>query len=301
MKRFMQWLDDRTFQRRTIIRYTFLYLKARWKNGFKGPTILFYPDVPRVWNVIYLVCKVLGYRITNDPDAHFDMAMAFQDITVRPENKTLAELSKRREVLNGRCGDISKARVDRIFLETFGYGLTIDPRTHRGSYVKKTDTNALHIATIEAAPAEPENGFVYQKLIDNKGDSDTTTDIRTFIFDDTIPFTLYRNHDINDRFGDETIVAARVDANKAFSKEEQAQIIRFCKNFGLDYGELDILRDKNDGRIYIVDVNNTPSGPHPGVHMSKADYGRFVAELAAAFEKMVRNAIDKNSSHIPAV
>jgi len=29
----------------------------------------------------------------------------------------------------------------------------------------------------------------------------------------------------------------------------------------LDYGELDVLRNKNDGKIYIVDVNNTPQGP----------------------------------------
>ena len=34
---------------------------------------------------------------------------------------------------------------------------------------------------------------------------------------------------------------------------------------GIDYGELDILRDNNDGRIYIVDANNTPSGPPNGL------------------------------------
>ena len=32
------------------------------------------------------------------------------------------------------------------------------------------------------------------------------------------------------------------------------------KKMSVDYGELDVLRDK-DGRIYVVDVNNTPAGP----------------------------------------
>jgi hypothetical protein len=30
---------------------------------------------------------------------------------------------------------------------------------------------------------------------------------------------------------------------------------------GLDYGELDVLRDADDGRLYVVDVNTTPFGP----------------------------------------
>jgi len=38
-------------------------------------------------------------------------------------------------------------------------------------------------------------------------------------------------------------------------------ISEFCSRIGLDYGELDVLRNKDDGKIYIVDVNYTPWGP----------------------------------------
>ena len=36
---------------------------------------------------------------------------------------------------------------------------------------------------------------------------------------------------------------------------------RFCIHIGLDYGELDVIRDRKSGRIYIIDANNTPAGP----------------------------------------
>ena len=44
-------------------------------------------------------------------------------------------------------------------------------------------------------------------------------------------------------------------------KDELNKIHRFCAKIGMDYGEVDVLRDRDDGRIYIVDANNTPSGP----------------------------------------
>ena len=301
MNSLLSKIDDLTYQRRTIIWYNILYFRALFKHGFKRKVILFYPENPRMWHILYLICKSLGYSMTNDPNAHFDIAMAFKDTTVRAKDPALEDLNKKYAVLNGHCDDISKARVNKVFAESFGYGTTIDPRTHQGVYVKKIDTNGLHVADLMDAPSEPEEGYVYQKLIDSQVDNDSVLDIRTFIFGDTIPFTLYRKHSVHDRFRDDTIVASRVDTDTAFTKEEQASIIKFCKAFGLDYGELDILRDNKDGKIYVVDVNNTPSGPRPGVHMSKEDYKLFVAELSRAFETMARENILKNSSHIAIV
>lgn len=53
---------------------------------------------------------------------------------------------------------------------------------------------------------------------------------------------------------------------------------------GLDWGELDILRNKDDGRAYIVDVNNTPAGP-PN-HLSKEDKERALQQLATTFARV---------------
>lgn len=35
----------------------------------------------------------------------------------------------------------------------------------------------------------------------------------------------------------------------------------FTEKLGLDWGGLDVLRDLDDGRIYIVDANKTDMGP----------------------------------------
>lgn len=43
---------------------------------------------------------------------------------------------------------------------------------------------------------------------------------------------------------------------------------RACRIMGLDYGELDVLRDTEDGKLYVADVNNTPWDP-PTISMSK--------------------------------
>jgi hypothetical protein len=38
-------------------------------------------------------------------------------------------------------------------------------------------------------------------------------------------------------------------------------IRRFCSEIRLDWGGVDVLRNKQDGRIYIVDANKTDMGP----------------------------------------
>lgn len=45
------------------------------------------------------------------------------------------------------------------------------------------------------------------------------------------------------------------------SKEEQTRIARFAAAMRLDFKGLDVLRDRGDGRIYIVDANKTDTGP----------------------------------------
>ncbi len=287
-------LKELTYYRRTVLKCKIMYARALLRRGFKSKgTILFYPTMPIAYHILYPICHKLGYRMTTDPNVTFDLAIAFEDATVRKNDEQLSDLSNRYPVLNARCGDISKEYVDKVFLESFGYGLTIDPGTYRGTYIKKTNQNAMHFGEIHAAPSTPEKGFVYQKLIDNKTDEHSVTDIRTFIFGNDIPFTLYRKRSIDDRFNDDTVIARHVATDAAFTTEEKASIIRFCRVFGLDYGELDVLRDNIDGKIYIVDVNNTPSGPHSGIHMGEKDYDRFLSNMANAFDVMAM----KKSAH----
>ena len=45
--------------------------------------------------------------------------------------------------------------------------------------------------------------------------------------------------------------------NEIFSAEEIDKIYQFCRNIGLEVGELDMLRDRSDSKVYIVDANKT--------------------------------------------
>lgn len=59
------------------------------------------------------------------------------------------------------------------------------------------------------------------------------------------------------------------------------------KGIGLDFGELDIIRDNADGGIYIIDVNKTPWGP-PN-HILPWQEDRCIEDLAGAFEESFLN------------
>ena len=70
-----------------------------------------------------------------------------------------------------------------------------------------------------------------------------------------------------------------------FSADEIAAIGRFCAAMRLDWGGLDILRDRADGRIYVVDVNKTDVGPV--IALSLPEKLRSVALLASALRALV--------------
>jgi hypothetical protein len=48
---------------------------------------------------------------------------------------------------------------------------------------------------------------------------------------------------------------------EVFSPEEIQTLGAFCRAMSLDWGGLDILRDRASGRLYVVDVNKTDMGP----------------------------------------
>jgi hypothetical protein len=68
---------------------------------------------------------------------------------------------------------------------------------------------------------------------------------------------------------------------EALSAEEIRNIRKFARSIGLDYGELDVLRDRDDGRTYIVDANKTPTGP--SYRLPSAESRHAVNILALAF------------------
>ncbi|MDJ0634807.1 MAG: hypothetical protein QNJ34_16580 [Xenococcaceae cyanobacterium MO_188.B29] len=230
-------------------------------------TILFYPDFPYKKAALYQICLLLGYDVINDPQRKFDLAVKWERYATFFENdRILSELSQHnKNIINLNCQDVSKNYTNEVFEQVFSYSLGIDPLTYTGKCVAKSNLNAQHDGKIIDCPiAQVQARVTYQKLVDNEVQENAVLDYRVPIFKHEIPLVyiyLKKNQNATQRFfGYPSLISVELaDVESVFSKDETNKIISFCQKIGLDYGELDILRDKKDRRIYIVDANNTPS------------------------------------------
>jgi len=231
------------------------------RNGFKHKTLLVYPDFPSSKTVIRKICRRLNINLTNRIDRKFNWALYYEDDTFRTKFEPLESLDNIKAV-NLQSRDISKMHVDQIHQETFGYNTQVDPLTYQGIGVKKSNINARHDGEVLDFPiAEAEEGYIYQRLINNQITDFEVLDMRVPIVNFRIPLLYLKYRKVTERFRNTTTRTLRADPNEHLSAVEQKTIIEFARKMKLEYGELDILRDLDDKRIYIVDVNNTPFGP----------------------------------------
>lgn len=254
----------------------------------KPRTLLFYPTYPHLENYsIRQTCKILGYRMTINPKDKHAAALHWQDATFSEFDQTLEEINKKTRVINFNCRDISKVKVDKVFHEVFGYSSLVDPLTHQGTCVRKSNINAKHDGKIIECPIrEKDEECVYQIVVDNRFTDEKVIDFRVPLVDGTIPFVYLRFAPIEDRFGcaEKSILQ---DVNENFSKKEVSKILNFTKKMGLDFGELDILRDYPTGKMYILDVNNTCFNRFLGI--AKRDKKKVTLRLAKSFEEVFIN------------
>ena len=230
-------------------------------NGKEAKTILFYPDFPHKRTIIYKILKHLKFNITSNPAHKFDLVFYWKDVTFRDEQLLLNKFNIEK-VMNINCRDISKKNVSKVFEQVFNYSFDVDPKIYSGECVKKNNLNAKHDGIIVRCPLKKsEEGYVYQKIIDNKISDDLVLDLRVPVIKSNIPFIYLKIKKIEDRFTNDLYTSELASLNEYFTEDEIKKISEFCLRIGLDFGELDILKDKNDGKIYIVDVNYTPWGP----------------------------------------
>ena len=241
-------------------------------------TIGFTPDQPRPWYLVRSAASWSGMRVV--PPAEADVIMFFEDATWSdPLSKSTTQQS-----LNFACHDISKSRVASVFESVFGYPLAINPVIHQGLAVEKSEINSMHDGRVVKCPCERRDGKVYQRLIDTF-DGTHLTDMRTPCIGGTPILVWEKCRSARDIFSVHNRRVTLRRPNQVYSPEEIVAIERFCAAFELDWGGLDILRDRDNGRIYIVDVNKTDVGPvialrlwHKIVSISRL--GRALAALA---------------------
>ncbi len=277
------------FSERILKDLTFLgnYLINSFKFGFSSQRMLVYPHYPSRKSTLFQLAKKLGLSITNRPDFKHEIAVYWEYLTFRKEFALLEELAQSKQVINLHSRNIGKLHVDEIFHEVFAYSTRINPVEFTGKMVKKNDINAKHDGIIIQGPVEPdtiEEGYIYQILIDNEVDENLVKDYRVPVIGTVADFLYVKYRDKKIQFSSHATVKAELHATSSvFSLEELEKLNRFCRRMNLEYGELDVLRNKADGRIYVVDVNNTPQGPNK--KLSKSDRQLAIDKLAAAFQQ----------------
>jgi hypothetical protein len=230
------------------------YLAARLTGRGFG-SALFTPERPLMGYAIWRMCRELGLRIATEPADDCRVALNWEDATVNAVPPPPPSI----RFLNAHCVDISKSTVEAASISVFGYGLALDPRTHAGPFVRKSEENGLHDGAILDGPLEPEPEHIDQRLLDNVVDG-LAEDLRISIVGGQIPVVIRRRFFLSGRF-DKVSSAELVARERVLGGDEVEQLLAFSRHIGLDYGDLDVIRDRGDGRIYVVDANKTPGGP----------------------------------------
>jgi hypothetical protein len=244
--------------------FCFYFFAQTWRTwrritGHKRPTIAFFPDKPRPWYFIWPVMHVSGAKLIDDV-TKADIVFQFDDST--ETNNAVPAVREGARLVNFGCQDVSKSTVAAAFERAAGYSLKVDPTTYQGRMVEKSELNAAHDGRILEGPlVEPVPGKAYQLLIDNEIEGGLVEDLRCCIVGGTPIITLRKRRPLSRRFLNENVEVLLDEPRNCYTPDEIAVIERFAAEVGLDWGGVDVLRDRMSGRIYIVDANKTDMGP----------------------------------------
>ena len=247
----------------------------------RGPRIWFTPDRPRPWYLVWSVLHAAGARIADSPETA-DAIFVFDDSTVccpvQAQPGTL--------LVNAGCQSIAKGHVARVFERVFGYPLSVDPENWHGPMVEKSEINGAHDGRIVEGPRPARHGHVYQRVIDNRTEDGLVEDLRCPMASGRIPIVMRKRRRAEQRFENTNHQVVLAETGDVFTADEQAQLTRFMQAMRLDWGGLDVLRDRKDGRLYVVDVNKTDMGPP--IAMKLQDKIAVTRRMADAFLDLIQ-------------
>ena len=271
-------------------------VRAGWARALRRlqrrrAAIWFAPQVPRPWYLARGAALWAGIGVARTP-GEADVAFYFDDVTTAAVDHGLRGL-------NGGCTDVSKSHVATVFEEVFGYPLSVDPATYTGSMIEKSERNGVHDGRIFEAGEPVRPDCVYQRLVDTTDEEGSAHDLRTLCVSGIPVLVWEKVKPGGERFAIHNRIARLKNPTKVFTPEEIAKIGRFAAKMGLDWGGLDVLRDRADGRIYVVDVNKTDVGPV--IALSWTDKMRSMRLLGQAMDRLVtvRSRASRTAPDLP--
>ena len=214
--------------------------------------VLFYPNKVINYARVRVIFKILRWEIIEDINKDFDIIFYWNKRIINKSDKIIVKLSKSYPVINLRCNDVSKSNVTKIYQEVFKNTLEINPEKYTGRAVaKKDEGQGDKSGKIVNCPCKNERGWHYQKLLQDIH-TGRIQEYRVFIVGRIVAVNK-KIKKIGNRF--HTIVEKNEykQINDVFTDNEVKKINEFCEKIGVEYAELDLLRDKE---LYIIDVNN---------------------------------------------
>jgi hypothetical protein len=242
-------------------------------------SLFFAPDRPRPWYLARGAAMWAGIDVADRQD-QATASFYFDDSTLGSPPALFSN-----GAINAGCVNISKTYVATVFEAVFGYALSVDPRKTTGEIVEKPEQNGVHGGHIVVAPLEPRPGYTYQRVVDTCDDNGCCHDLRTPCAGGVPVVVWVKTKAAGARFSIINRRAVKALPSDIYSADELRLIKLFSDRMGLDWGGLDILRDRSDGRIYIVDVNKTDLGPV--IALSWRDKISSMALLGAALKRLI--------------
>lgn len=255
-------------------------------------TILFYPERPSDFHVVYKLCAIYGFKISMNPKKKTNNIFWSHNETYPDINDLDLIENNQKKIVNYRCNDVGKVKVGQLFYDIFGYSLDVNPLNYQGRMVEKSIMNGTNNANIVEGPLPPEKiqaGFVYQKEINNYSEINNFMLVyRVPVYANKIPLVYLKYRPYKNRFtGNYEKVEIKIP-EQVFSQTEIEKILLMHKKIGADYGESDVLRD-SDGRVYVVDINNNPGGPpRKMTHQQKIKAAKTISPFFKNLLKQLR-------------
>ena len=241
------------------------YLKEKNLDPLK---VYIYGDYPHYQkSVIYFMLNKAGVIVNRKLNEVCDIGLLWDPrIDIDKYTPKLKQNSKKVRMINLFLKDTSKDFIATEFEKFFGYSYKINPSTYNGYCIGKHNGNGTKSCFFLKCPINANEIFKdysYQKIIDytDINDSDTLYELRVPIVGGIIPYVLLKTRSRGLRFTSKNRSIEVVKPLSYLTANECNQIITFCSSIGLELGEIDILRSNENGKIYIIDVNNTSWWP----------------------------------------
>ena len=215
----------------------------------------------------YFMLRKAGVQMSNKLNGKYDVGIYWDPrMDINKQTPKLKQNGKKIKLINLFLVDTAKGFVAESFETHFGYGYKVDPTTFKGYCISKHNGNGTKSCFFLKCPIEANDIFKdhsYQQIIDytDKKDPDTLYELRIPIVGGIIPCVLFKTRNRGLRFTSKNRSIQIVNPLKYLTEQECHKIITYCRYIGLEMGEIDVLRSHEDGRIYIIDVNNTSWWP----------------------------------------